>query len=222
MIIPGSFRLRLRCLSSSWHLELFLPHQQSGLRCVPAKVHEATGGILSQILQACFDNWVVIPIFHATRCVFLSTCPEIERLFPLKTFWSAPPTTPSLSIESWEEHIGIALFLLARDPDSEGQPIRLLALFRWRGRGSLGGRFVCQRYRLVCILRRACRSVTLKGFNPWNPHRRSVEFNLVLIHSIAGFGSSGGMQPDVNSQTPQFILVPIHSISSGVSCAPGP
>src|SRR4029077_8381154 len=58
-VVLGSFRLGFRGLRSSWHLRLLEADQQPGLRLVRAKVHEATGNILSQILQACFDDCVV-------------------------------------------------------------------------------------------------------------------------------------------------------------------
>jgi hypothetical protein len=59
----GLFCLGTRCLRRAGHLRLFLPDQQPGLRRVRAKVHEAGGNILSEILQARFDNSVIGPDF---------------------------------------------------------------------------------------------------------------------------------------------------------------
>ena len=49
---PRILRFGFRCLRSIEHLRLFEPDQQPGLDLVRAKVHEATGNILSKVLQA--------------------------------------------------------------------------------------------------------------------------------------------------------------------------
>jgi hypothetical protein len=50
-------------------------------------VHEATGNILSQILQACFDDCVTCPDFPCHTLSLLSTRPEIGDFSPLSAFW---------------------------------------------------------------------------------------------------------------------------------------
>ena len=84
----GSFRLGFRGLRSSGHLRLLEADQQPRLRRVRAKVHEATGNILSQILQARFDDCVVGSDSPSNPLrLFLSTWPEIGDFSPLSAFW---------------------------------------------------------------------------------------------------------------------------------------
>src|SRR5262249_52489329 len=84
-----------------------------------------------------------------------------------------------------EEHIGVALLLLCESPDSERQPIWLLARFRGRGCRRLLCRFVCQRYCLVCILRRARRSLTIHiDIMSLVDHIDAVVINRRLVGSV--------------------------------------
>ena len=161
VIVLGSFRLGFRGLRSSWHLRLLEADQQPGLRRVRAKVHEATGNILSQILQACFDDCVVGSDFPSNPLSLFIYLAGDRRLLTAQRVLVSTAYHPILINRKLEKHVSIAFLLLCKSPDSKRQPIRLLAWFRWRGCGRLCGRFVCQRYCLVCILRRACRPLTI-------------------------------------------------------------
>src|SRR5271165_5682805 len=157
----GSFCLSFRGLRSSRHLRLLEADQQPGLRRVRAKVHEATGNILSQILQARFDDCVVGSDSPSNPLRLFIYLAGDRRLLPAQRVLVSTAHHPILINRKLEKHVSIAFLLLCQSPDSKRQPVRLLAWFRWRWCGRLCGRFVCQRYCLVCILRRACRPLTI-------------------------------------------------------------
>src|SRR5271165_2578568 len=113
----GSFCLSFRGLRSSRHLRLLEADQQPGLRRVRAKVHEATGNILSQILQACFDDCVVGSDFPSDPLSLFVYLAGDRRLLTAQYVLVSSAYYTILIDRKLEKHVGVTFFLLCQSPD---------------------------------------------------------------------------------------------------------
>src|ERR1700749_1704226 len=101
-------------------------------------MHEATGDILREILQARLDHRVIGPDFPRDPLGLFIYLTGNRRLLTTQHVLISTAYHAILIDRKLEEHVGVTLFLLGQSPDSERQPIWLLVRCRWCGCGGLG------------------------------------------------------------------------------------